>query len=58
MLGVATGPDSMTFPFVGASGRAARLEPREAYATTSLPRIAPELGAELAARLTLRLQRP
>jgi hypothetical protein len=57
MLGQVTGPNSMTFPFMGTMGGPARLEPREAYATASLARIAPEVGAELAARLTLRLQR-
>jgi hypothetical protein len=57
MLGQVTGPNSMTFPFMGTTGGPARLEPREAYATASLARIAPEVGAELAARLTLRLQR-
>jgi len=59
MLGRVTGPNSMTFPFMGSGRGAARLEPTGAYPTTSLARIAPEIGAELAARLTLRLeQRP
>ena len=57
MLGRVTGPNSMTFPFMGSGRGAARLEPTEAYSTTSLARIAPEIGAELAARLTLRLER-
>jgi hypothetical protein len=59
MLGRVTGPNSMTFPFMGSGRGAARIEPTEAYSMTSLARIAPEIGAELAARLTLRLeQRP
>lgn len=59
MLGRVTGPNSMTFPFTGSGRGTARLEPTEAYPTTSLARIAREIGAELAARLTLRLeQRP
>lgn len=59
MLGQVTGPNSMTFPFIGSGQGVARLEPAEAYSTSSLARIAPEIGAELAARLTLRLeQRP
>ena len=52
MLGRVTGPNSMTFPFMGSGRGEARLELTEAYLTTSLP-IAPEIGAELAARLTL-----
>jgi hypothetical protein len=57
MLGRVTGPNSMTFPFMGSGREAAHLEPAEAYSTTSLARIAPEIAAELAARLTLRLER-
>lgn len=56
MLGRVTGPNSMTFPFMGSERGPARLEPVEAYPATSLARIAPEIGAELAARLTLRLE--
>ena len=59
MLGRVTGPNSMTFPFMGSGRGAARLEPTEVYAAASLSRIAVEIGEELAARLTLRLeQRP
>ena len=54
-LGEATGPNSMTFPYMGSGRSDVRLEPSEAYATSALPRIAPELSTELAARLTLRL---
>ena len=57
MLGQPTGPNSMTFPFMFSGPDSARLDPTDAYATASLARIAPELGQELAARLTLRLQR-
>jgi hypothetical protein len=57
MLGQVTGPNSMTYPFLGAATGAVRLETAEAYPTASLARIAPELGIELAARLTFRLQR-
>lgn len=57
MLGQVTGPTSMTFPFIGSAVGPVRLEPAEAYSTASLARVAPELGTELAARLTLRLQR-
>lgn len=56
MLGRVTGPNSMTFPFTGSGRGSVRLEPAEAYSTTSLARIAPEIGAELAARLTMRLE--
>lgn len=55
MLGRATGPNSMTFPFMGTGSGHARLEPAEMLATASLPRIAPDISAEFAARLTLRL---
>jgi hypothetical protein len=57
MLGRVTGPNSMTFPFMGSGRGAARLEPTEAFSAASLLRIAPEIGTELAARLTLRLER-
>ncbi len=57
MLGQINGPNSMTFPFMGSGLGAARLEPAESLPTASLSRIAPEIGAELAARLTLRLER-
>jgi len=56
MLGRVTGPNSMTFPFMGSGRGAARLEPTEAFAAASLARIAVEVGEELAARLTLRLE--
>jgi Domain of unknown function (DUF4062) len=56
MLGEVTGPNSMTFPFAGSAAGAARMEPTEAFATGALPRIAPEVGSELAARLSLRLR--
>jgi hypothetical protein len=57
MLGRVMGPNSMTFPFIGSGRGAARLEPTEAFSAASLLRIAPEIGTELAARLTLRLER-
>lgn len=57
MLGQPTGPNSMTFPFMFKGAKGVRLEPEEAYATSTLARIAQELGQELAARLTLRLRR-
>jgi len=57
MLGRVTGSNSMSFPFMGSGRNSARLEPTEAYRSAALPRIAPEIGAELAARLTLRLER-
>lgn len=57
MLGQVTGPNSMTFPFMGSGRGAARLEPTEVFSVASLLRIAPEIGTELAARLTLRLER-
>ena len=56
MLGRVTGPNSMTYPFMESGRWAARLEPTEAYPTTSLAGIAPGIGAELAARLTVRLE--
>jgi hypothetical protein len=57
MLGQITGPNSMAFPFMGSGAGAARLESLEAYTTAGLVRTADELGRELAARLTLHLQR-
>jgi hypothetical protein len=57
MLGRVTGPNAMTFPFMGAGVGTARLEPTDAFQAAILARIAPEVGAELAARLTLRLER-
>ena len=59
MLDGVTGPNSMTFPFIGSGRGRLRLEPTEAYSMRSLARIAPEIGAERAAHLKLRLeQRP
>lgn len=57
LLGAVTGPNSMTFPFMASGRGPVRLDPTEAYDSDGLARIAPELGVEIAARLTLRLRR-
>ncbi|MHB8960366.1 MAG: hypothetical protein ACYDAN_12130, partial [Candidatus Limnocylindrales bacterium] len=56
MLGEPAGPNSMTFPFLGRGGTSVRLEPQEAVGADSVARAAPEIGTELAARLTRRLR--
>lgn len=58
MLGQQAGSNSMTFPFMGRADSDARVAAREAFRSEALARIADELGAELAARLTSRLRLP
>jgi hypothetical protein len=55
MLGRATGPNSMTYPFVGTSQGPLHLEPIDAIPIGALARIADEVAAELVSRLVLRL---
>lgn len=56
MLGRATGPNSMEYPFFARGGEPVRVEPVDAFPTVALPRIADEIAADLVSRLVLRLQ--
>lgn len=55
MLGIANGPDSMTYPFMG-RGAAVRVEPTEAVPVRALASAADELAGELVTRLLLVLR--
>lgn len=55
MLGRATSPTSMEFPFFGRADEPVRLEPTDAVPTAALARVADDIAGELLSRLVLRL---